>query len=148
MISIFLDLLEDCMEVFMDNFIVYAESFEAYLNNLSKVLRRCIDSDLVLKFEKYLVLGHLALVRGIEVDRVKIDVISSLPNPTSLREVRSFLGHANFYRRFIKDFSKIALPLSKLLQKDVDFIFDQSCVDAFQELKRRLTSTPILQAPN
>ncbi|RDX91842.1 Retrovirus-related Pol polyprotein, partial [Mucuna pruriens] len=86
--------------------------------------------------------------RGIEVDKSKIDIIASLPNPKSVREVRSFLGHAGFYRRFIKNFSKIALPLSKVLQKDVEFKFDQPYIVAYQELKNRLTSTPILQAPN
>ncbi|RDY06067.1 Retrovirus-related Pol polyprotein from transposon 17.6, partial [Mucuna pruriens] len=154
-INIFSDLLEDYMEFFMDDFMVYAKSFEACLDNLSKVLRRCIDNNLELNFEKChfmviegIVLGHLVLARGIEVDRAKIDVISSLPNLASMREVHSFLGHVGFYRRFIKDFSKIALPLSKLLQKDADFFFDQLYVDTFQELKRRLTSAPILQAPN
>ncbi|RDY09978.1 Retrovirus-related Pol polyprotein from transposon 17.6, partial [Mucuna pruriens] len=93
MISIFSDLLEDCMEVFMGDFTVYAESFEACLNNLSRVLRRCIDSNLVLNFEKChfmvtegIVLGHLVSARGIEVDKAKIDVISSLPNPASVWE--------------------------------------------------------------
>ncbi|RDX60772.1 Retrovirus-related Pol polyprotein, partial [Mucuna pruriens] len=88
MISIFSNLLEDCMEVFMDDFMVYAESFEACLNNLSKVLHRCIDSNLVLNFEKChsmatkgIVLVHLISTRGIEVDKEKIDVISSLSNP-------------------------------------------------------------------
>ncbi|RDY01982.1 Retrovirus-related Pol polyprotein from transposon 17.6, partial [Mucuna pruriens] len=86
--------------------------------------------------------------QGIEVDKAKIDVITSLPNPTSMWEVCSFLGHAGFYQIFIKNFSKLALPLSKLLQKDVEFNFDQPCIGAFQELKRRLTSAPILQVPN
>ncbi|RDX68634.1 Retrovirus-related Pol polyprotein from transposon 17.6, partial [Mucuna pruriens] len=129
------------MEVFMDDFKMYADSFEACLSNPSKVLKRCIDTNLVLNFEKChfmviegIVLGHLVSNRGIEVDKSKIDVITSLPNPASVREVRSFLGHAGFYRRFIKNFSRLALPLSKLLQKD--------------ELKDRLTSAPILQAPN
>ncbi|RDX68912.1 Retrovirus-related Pol polyprotein from transposon 17.6, partial [Mucuna pruriens] len=155
MISIFSDLLEDCMEVFMDDFTIYAESFKACLDKQSRVLRRCIKSNLVLKIEKYhfmvtkrIVLGHLVSTRGIKVDKAKVDVISSLSNPASMREVQSFLGHAGFYRRFIKDFSKIALPLSKLLQKDVNFVFDQPYVDAFQELKKRFTSAPILQAPN
>ncbi|RDX99127.1 Retrovirus-related Pol polyprotein from transposon 17.6, partial [Mucuna pruriens] len=143
------------MEVFMDDFMVYADSFEACLSNLTRVLKRCIDTNLVLNFEKChfmviegIVLRHLVSNRGIEVDKAKIDVITSLPNPASVREVRSFLGHAGFYRRFIKNFSKLALPLSKLLQKDVEFNFDQSCGEAFQELKDKLTSAPILQEPN
>ncbi|RDX97133.1 Retrovirus-related Pol polyprotein from transposon 17.6, partial [Mucuna pruriens] len=155
MMSIFSDLLQDCMEVFMDDFMVYADSFETCLSNLSKVLKRCIDTNLVLNFEKChfmvtkgIVLGHLVSNRGIEVDKSKVDIITSLTNPTSMLEVRSFLGHAGFYKRFIKNFSKLALPLSKLLQKDVEFNFDQSCIEAFHELKSRLTSAPILQAPN
>ncbi|RDX83971.1 Retrovirus-related Pol polyprotein, partial [Mucuna pruriens] len=155
MASIFSDLLQDCMEVFMDDFMVYVDSFDACLGNLSKVLTRCIDTNLVLNFEKChfmvtegIVLGHLVSNRGIKVDKSKIDIITSLPNPTSVREVCSFLGHAGFYRRFIKNFSRIALPLSKLLQKDVEFNFDQPCIEAFQELKNRLISVPILQAPN
>ncbi|RDY12778.1 Retrovirus-related Pol polyprotein, partial [Mucuna pruriens] len=118
-INIFLDLLEECMEIFIDDFTIYAESFKAYLDNLSKV-------------------SFWDTLSQLEVSKAKIDGISSLTNPT--REVRSFLGHA--------DFSKIALPLSKLLQKDTNFIFDQPYVDTFQELNRRLMSAPILQAPN
>ncbi|RDY10005.1 Retrovirus-related Pol polyprotein from transposon 17.6, partial [Mucuna pruriens] len=155
MTSIFSNLLQDCMEVFMDDFTMYAESFDACLDNLSKVLTRCIDTNVVLNFEKChfivtegIVLRHLVSNRGIEVDKSKIDIITSLPNPTSVREVRLFLGHAGFYRRFIKNFSKLALQLSKLLQKDVEFKFDQPCIEGFEELKNRLTSTSILQAPN
>ncbi|RDX86424.1 Retrovirus-related Pol polyprotein from transposon 17.6, partial [Mucuna pruriens] len=155
MTSIFSNLLQECMKVFMDDFTVYADSFDACLENLSKVLKRCIDTNLVLNFEKChfmvtegIVLGHLVSNRGIEVDKSKIDIITILPNPTSVREVRSFLGHAGFYRRFIENFSKTAPPLSKLLQKDVEFKFDQPCIEAFWELKSRLTSAPILQAPD
>ena len=72
-------------------------------------------------------MGHIISRKGIEVDPAKISIISQLPYPSSVREVRSFLGHAEFYRRFIQDFSKKALPLSNLLQKDVDFIFDEGC---------------------
>ena len=75
----------------------------------------------------------------------KINVITSLPYHAYVREVRSFLGHASFHRRFIQDFSKISLPLSKLLQKDVNFVLDQSCREAFEELRRRLTTSPIMQ---
>ncbi|RDX67360.1 Retrovirus-related Pol polyprotein, partial [Mucuna pruriens] len=147
MTSILSDLLQDCMEVFMDDFTMYADSFDACLGNLSKMLTRCIDTNLVLNFEKFhfmvtegIVLGHLVSNRDIEVDKSKIDIITSLPNLTSVGDVRSFLGHVGFYRRFIKNFSKISLPLSKLLQKD-------PCIEAFQELKNRLTSVPIIQAP-
>ncbi|RDX97976.1 Retrovirus-related Pol polyprotein from transposon 17.6, partial [Mucuna pruriens] len=131
------------------NFTVYVDSFDTCLENLSKVLMRCNDTNLVLNFEKChfmvtkgIVLGHLVSNTGIiKEDKSKIDIITFLPNPTSVREVRSFLGYARFYKRFVKNFSKTALPLSKLLQKDVDFKFDQP-------LKSRLTSAPILQAPN
>ncbi|RDX76347.1 putative mitochondrial protein, partial [Mucuna pruriens] len=92
--------------------------------------------------------GHLISSRGIEFDKAKVDIIASLPKPASVWEVRSFLGHAGFCRHLIKNFSKIALPLSKLLQKDVDFAFNQPCMDAFEELEKRLMSTPILQALN
>ena len=86
--------------------------------------------------------------RGLELDTAKINVISSLPYPSCVREVRSYLGHAGFYRCFIKDFSKITTPLCKLLAKEVDFVFDQACKDAHDELKRRVTSAPIIQPPN
>ncbi|RDX72650.1 Retrovirus-related Pol polyprotein from transposon 17.6, partial [Mucuna pruriens] len=155
MLSIFLDLLEECMEVFMDDFMVYANTFEACLGNLSCVLKRCMETNLVLNYEKChfmvtkgIVLGHLVSNRGIKVKKEKVNIITSLPKPASVRDVRYFLGQVGFYRRFIKNFSKIALPLSKLLQKDLDFVFDEACVKAFEELKTRLTSTPILQAPN
>ncbi|RDY03754.1 Retrovirus-related Pol polyprotein from transposon 17.6, partial [Mucuna pruriens] len=135
MTNIFLDLLQECMEVFMDDFTVYADSFDACLGNLSKVLQRCIATNLVLNFEKFhfmmiegFVLGHLVSNRGIKVDKAKIDIITSLPNPTYVREVCSFLGHVGFYRRFVKNFS---MPLSKLLQKDLEFKFDQPCIEAF-----------------
>ena len=139
----------------MDDFTVYGSSFDACLDSLDRVLSRCIETNLVLNFEKChfmvkqgIVLGHIISSRGIEVDPAKIDVISQLPYTSCIREVRSFLGHAGFYRRFIKDFSKVALPLSNLLQKEVDFDFDDRCKKAFDCLKRVVTTTPIIQAPN
>nr|GEY21352.1 reverse transcriptase domain-containing protein [Tanacetum cinerariifolium] len=93
-------------------------------------------------------LGHKISKKGIEVDKAKVDVISKLPHPTTVKGIRSFLGHAGFYRRFIKDFSKIARPMTRLLEKDTVFIFSQECVDAFQTLKRMLTKAPILIAPD
>ena len=98
--------------------------------------------------EQGIVLGHVVSSRGIEVDKAKVDSIQSLPYPTSVREVRSFLGHAGFYWRFIKDFSKIALPQCKLLQKDVAFEFDEACKKVFDKLKELLTSTLVIRPPD
>ncbi|XP_062161981.1 uncharacterized protein LOC133869015 [Alnus glutinosa] len=155
MVSIFSDYIEHIIEVFMDDFTVYGDSFDNCLHNLTLVLQRCIETNLVLNSEKChfmvgqgIVLGHVVSSRGIEVDKAKVDIIQSLPYPTSVREVRSFLGHAGFYRRFIKDFSKIALPLCKLLQKDVAFELDEACKKAFDKLKELLTSTPVIQPPD
>jgi hypothetical protein len=95
-----------------------------------------------------IVLGLKISSKGIEVDKAKIDVIGKLPPPVNVKGVRSFLGHAGFYRRFIKDFSKISKPLSNLLNKDKSFDFDHECLIAFECLKEKLTSAPIITAPN
>ncbi|GJS49657.1 reverse transcriptase domain-containing protein [Tanacetum coccineum] len=89
-----------------------------------------------------------SLRKGIEVDKAKVDVISKLPHPTTVKGIRSFLGHAGFYRRFIKDFSKISRPMTHLLEKNTPFIFSEDCILAFQTLKKKLTEAPILIAPN
>ncbi|GJY89075.1 reverse transcriptase domain-containing protein [Tanacetum coccineum] len=85
---------------------------------------------------------------GIEVDKAKVDVIAKLPHPTSVKGVRSFLGHAGFYCRFIQDFSKIAWPITHLLEKEPPFIFSKECIEAFNILKKKLTEAPILVAPD
>ncbi|GJT85550.1 reverse transcriptase domain-containing protein [Tanacetum coccineum] len=95
-----------------------------------------------------IVLGHKISRKGIEVDKAKVDVISKLPHPTTVKGIRSFLGHAGFYRRFIKDFSKISRPMTHLLEKNTPFIFSEDCILAFQALKKKLTEAPILIAPN
>nr|GFA18347.1 DNA-directed DNA polymerase [Tanacetum cinerariifolium] len=95
-----------------------------------------------------IVLGHKILKQGIEVDKEKIKVISKLPHPTTVKGIRSFLGHTGFYRRFIKDFSKISRPMTHLLEKNSPFIFSNECIQAFRNLKDKLTEAPILIAPN
>jgi hypothetical protein len=84
-----------------------------------------------------IVLGHVIFERGIEVDEAKVETIEQLPPPTDVKSLKSFLGHAGFYRRFIKDSSKITKPLTHLLQKDVAFDFDEKCLAAFRTLKNR-----------
>ena len=93
-------------------------------------------------------LGHKVSARGIEVDKVKIEVIEQLPPPTNVKGIHSFLGHAGFYRRFIKDFSQIARPLTSLLTKDAPFVFNHECHEAFQILKKALISALIIQLPD
>ncbi|CAN6712720.1 unnamed protein product [Malus baccata var. baccata] len=155
MVSIFSDFIEKIIEVFMDDFSVFGDSFDGCLENLTLILKRCVETNLVLNWEKChfmvkqgIVLGHIVSERGIEVDKSKIDLVRYLPSPTSVREVRSFLGHAGFYRRFIKDFSKISTPLCRLLQKDVNFDFNEECEKAFKHLKEMLTSAPIIRPPD
>ncbi|GJW30864.1 reverse transcriptase domain-containing protein [Tanacetum coccineum] len=85
---------------------------------------------------------------GLEVDKEKISIISKLPPPTNIKGIRSFLRHAGFYRRFIKDFSKIARPLTKLLEKYTPFEFSDECQSAFELLKEKLTCAPVIVSPN
>nr|GEW51785.1 reverse transcriptase domain-containing protein [Tanacetum cinerariifolium] len=95
-----------------------------------------------------LVTGHKISKYGIEVDRAKVDVIAKLPHLTTVKGVRSFLGHAGFYRRFIQDFSKIARPMTHLLEKETPFAFSKKCIESFNTLKKKLTEAPILVVPD
>ncbi|GKE67706.1 reverse transcriptase domain-containing protein, partial [Tanacetum coccineum] len=120
MMAIFHDMIKKTMKVFMDDFSVFRDSFATCLSNLDNMLKR------------------------IEVDRAKVNVIAKLPHPTTVKGVRSFLGHAGFYRQFIQDFSKIARPMTHLLEKETPFVFSKDCIDAFETLKKKLTEAPIL----
>ena len=131
MMSMFSDLAEKAMEIFMDDFSVYGSSFEHCLKNLKIVLQRCQDKNLALNLEKChfmvkkgIVLGQKISVTGLEVDQAKVSIIETLMPPNSVKGIISFLGHAGLYRRFIKDFSKISRPLCRLLEKDAKFEFD------------------------
>nr|GEY61735.1 reverse transcriptase domain-containing protein [Tanacetum cinerariifolium] len=153
--AIFHDMIKKTMEVFMDDFLVFENSFQACLSHLEKMLKRFEDTNLCLNWEKShfmvkecIVLDHKISKEGIKVDKAKVDVIAKLPHPTTVKGIRSFLGHADFYRRFIKDFSKIARPMTRLLEKDTPFLFSKECVEAFQTLKRKLIEVSILIAPD
>ena len=93
-------------------------------------------------------MGHKISVAGLEVDQAKVSIIKSLFPLTTVKGIRSFLGHAGFYRRFIKDFSKISKPLCRLLEKDTKFYFDESCRSAIKEIKSRLVTAPIMVIPD
>nr|GEU57371.1 reverse transcriptase domain-containing protein [Tanacetum cinerariifolium] len=141
------------MEVFMDDFSVFGNSFETSLSHLDKILKWCEDTNLCLNWEKShfmvkegIVLDHKISKNSIEVDKAKVDVIVKLPHPTTVKDIRSFLGHVGFYRRL--DFSKIAWPMTHLLKKDTPFFFSNECIEAFQTLKKKLIKAPILVSPD
>jgi len=134
MIAIFSDFIEDIMEVFMDDFSMYGTTFDNCLHNLSKVLQRCENMNLVLNWKKChfmeqvgVVVGHIISNRG----KAKVEVIERLPPPSSIKVLRIFLGYVSFYPQFIKDFSKIAKSFSHLLVKDVPVEFNEECLSAF-----------------
>nr|GEV49857.1 reverse transcriptase domain-containing protein [Tanacetum cinerariifolium] len=142
-------------------------TFESILSDSSPFLTSFEESDFILEeIEAYLKddsispeidhvnfdsegdIWHKISKSGLEVDRAKVDVIAKLPHPNSVKGVRSFLGHARFYRRFIQDFSKIARPMTHLLEKETPFVFSKDCIDAFETLKKKLTEVPILVVPD
>ncbi|GKB15157.1 reverse transcriptase domain-containing protein [Tanacetum coccineum] len=155
MTAIFHELIEDSMEVFMDDFSVFGSYFDHCLKNLEKMLKRYEETNLELNWEKChfmvkegIVLGHKVSGSRIEVDKAKIEAISKLPYPTNVKAIRSFLGYTGFYRRFIKDLSQIAHPMTQLLVKDAPFNFSKECIQAFDTLKRELTQAPIMIKPD
>ena len=95
-----------------------------------------------------IVLGHKIYATGLELDQAKISLIKTLIPPTTVKGIRGFLGHAKFYRRFIQDFSKIARPLCKLVEKDVQFEFDEACSSSFENIKAKLVTTSIMVTPD
>ena len=151
----FSNFVEEAMEIFMDDFSVYGSNFEKCLENLEIVVQRCQDNNLALNWEKChfmvkegIVLGHKISAAGLEVDQAKVSIIKTLLPLTTIKGIRSFLGHAGFYRRFISDFSKIPRPLCKLLEKDAKFDFDESYRSTFEEIKSRLVTAPIMATPD
>ena len=142
MTSIFSNLVKEVMEIFIDDFSVYGSNFESFLENLEIVLHRIKGNNLALNWEKchfivieLIVLGHKIFAVGLEVDQAKISIIRTLMPPTTVKGIKTFLGHVGYYKRFIKDFSKIVRPLCILLEKDVKFEFDEVCMSAFEEIK-------------
>ena len=152
---LFSDFIGESMEVFMDDFSVFRLSFDTCLEHLTQILDVCVKKRLVLSWEKShfmvredILLGHLVSSKGLEVDKAKVEVIQDFALPKSIRELRSFLGHVGFYRRFIQDFAIVSKPLTSLLCNEKDFIIKEEGKHAFMELKKSLVEAPILQRPN
>ncbi|XP_038882381.1 uncharacterized mitochondrial protein AtMg00860-like [Benincasa hispida] len=152
--EIFSEFLEQSVELFMDDFCVFRNTYEVCLRNLEKVFKKCEETNLVLKWEKChfmvsegILLGHKVSKR-IEIDQAKDDAIVELPPSVNVKTLGIFLGHTGFYRIFIRSFSKITRPLSTLLEADRIFEFNEACTKAFHTLRNALPSAPILVAPD
>nr|GEW04235.1 reverse transcriptase domain-containing protein [Tanacetum cinerariifolium] len=128
--------------------ILMKDDFKPSVQHQRWVIPKIHEEKIHFMVKEGIVLGHKISKNGIEVDKAKVDVIAKLPHPTIVKGIRSFLGHAGFYRRFIQDFLKIARPMTRLLGKDTLFYFSKECVKAFRTLKRKFTEAPILVAPD
>ena len=142
------------MLVYVDDICVFSKNFDEHLVHLQQLFERLRSAGLTLKPTKckfaakqVKFLGHMISKDGIQVDPDKTKVIDTLPTPKTVKEIRSFLGMCNYYRRFIKSYSSITAPITKLLKKDEEFIWTEECETAFRVLKQKLTSAPILAHP-
>ncbi|CAN1154462.1 Transposon Ty3-I Gag-Pol polyprotein [Linum perenne] len=151
---VFHDYLDKFVIVFIDDILIYSRSREEHEEHLRTTLQRLKDEELYAKFSKcdfwmkeVLFLGHVISGKGVEVDPKKIEAIVNWVPPKNVPEVRSFLGLAGYYRRFVEGFSQMAKPMTQLLQKGKSFKWDEKCQNAFEELKGKLTSAPILTLP-
>jgi hypothetical protein len=152
---VFMQELDKFVVVFIDDILIYSKNSEDHAKHLHIVLQRLRDRHLYAKFSKcefwldtIKFLGHTISSDGISVDPSKVQEVMDRKPPTSVHQIRSFLGLASYYRRFIPDFSRIAKPMTKRLKKGVKFSWDQKCEDAFHTLRAHLTTAPVLAQPN
>src|SRR3954463_3136943 len=152
---IFHTYLDRFVVVFIDDILIYSKSEEEHAEHLKTMLQVLKERKLYAKLSKcefwlkeVSILGHVISGDGIVVDPMKVEVVSQWETPKNASEIRSFLGLAGYYRKFIEGFSKLALPMTKLTRKRQVFVWDSECEKGFQELKKRLTSAPILILPN
>ena len=148
---VFQPYIDQFFVVFVDDILIYSQSEWEHEYHLRIVLHLLRDHQLYAKFSKcefwltkVRFLGHVVSASSVSMDPEKVEVVMSWERPKSVFEIRSFLGLAGYYRRFIEDFSRLAAPMMRLTRNEVKFDWDDQCKGAFQELKRRLTTTPIL----
>ena len=153
--SVFMPELDKFVVVFIDDILIYSKNEEDHAEHLRIVLQRLRDHHLYAKFSKcefwldsVKFLGHTISSDGISVDPTKVQEVMDWESPISVHQIRSFLGLAGYYRRFITDFSRIAKPMTELLKKGVKFVWNDKCEEAFQTLKARLTTAPVLSTPD
>ncbi|XP_019196120.1 PREDICTED: uncharacterized protein LOC109190020 [Ipomoea nil] len=151
---VFRPYLDDFVIVFIDDILVYSRDREKHERHLHITLQTLREKQLYAKISKckfwkdsVAFLGHVITKEGIMVDPTKIRTVKECPTPKIVSEIRSFLGLAGYYRRFVPAFTKVAQPMTRLMKKEIPFRWDTSCALVFQELKERLTTTPVLALP-
>ena len=145
----------DFVEIYLDDITIHSINFEEHIKHIEIVMKKLDLANLKINLDKcswcmdeVKILGHMVTHNKIKMDPNKISAISELNEPRNVKQIQQFLGLANYYRRFVKDFSKIASPLFNLLKKDVPFVFNKDCEEAFSILKASLTSSPVLRPPD
>jgi hypothetical protein len=153
--KVFMDELDKCVIVFIDDILVFSKTAEEHEEHLRIVLEKLRQHQLYANFskcefwmEEVAFLGHVLSAKGVAVDLSKIEAVSKWQSPNSVTEIRSFLGLAVYYLRFIENFSKIAKPMTELLKSNTPYVWSDKCEASFQELKTRLTTTPVLTLPD
>jgi hypothetical protein len=153
--KVFMDELDKFVVVFINDILIYSKSVQEHEQHLRVVLEKLRIHKLYAKFskcefwlERVAFLGHILTAEDVAVDPEKVEAISNWQQPTNVSEIRSFLGLAGYYRRFIEGFSKIARPMTELLKKEKKFAWTESCEKSFQELKQRLTTALVLTLPD
>ena len=153
--KVFAEYLDHFTVVFIDDVLVYSKSKEEHEEHLRTSLQLLKDNQLYAKLskcefwlEQVAFLGHVISRKGLAVDQSKVEAVVNWKRPSSVTEIRSFLGLAGYYRRFVQGFSSIAAPLTKLTRKNVPFVWTDHCEESFQELKKRLTTAPVLTLPS
>ena len=149
--KVFMEFLDKFFVVFIDDILVYSKNEEEHKEHLRLVLEKLREHQLYARFSKCEFwlkevgfLGHVISGEGIAVDPTKVVIVTNWEAPTTVGEIQSFLGLAGYYRRFIENFSKIAKPMTELLKKDTKFKWTEECEASFQELKKRLVTSPVL----
>ncbi|KAL0560424.1 hypothetical protein IC582_000829 [Cucumis melo] len=153
--SVFREFLDTFVIVFIDDILIYSKTEAEHEEHLRMVLQTLRDNKLYAKFSKcefwlkqVSFLGHVVSKAGVSVDPAKIEAVTGWTRPSTVSEVRSFLGLAGYYRRFVENFSRIATPLTQLTRKGIPFVWSKACEDSFQTLKQKLVTAPVLTVPD
>jgi hypothetical protein len=153
--SVFMLELDKFIVVFIDDIFVYSKNEEEHVRHLHVILQQLRDHQLYAKFSKcafwlkeVLFLGHIISIDGITVNPSKVQEVHNWKSPRSVTQIRSFLGLAGYYHRFIPNFSKISKPMTKFLEKETNFKWSSQCEEAFLTLKNLLTTAPVLAQPD